>query len=136
MLKKLCPDCQRVIDAKDRRCPQCQERYNKAHNTDSDRQIYRTKQWKKLSELCKQKFSGLDIYAYFVDGKIVAGKVSHHVVPVKDDKTRIYDLSNLIYLSSDSHAVVESLYRESLQKKRETQKLLWSLIERFESEVH
>jgi hypothetical protein len=94
--------------------------------------IYHSKGWQKLTELCKAKFNGLDIYQLYKYKKIIYGNVSHHVIPIKDDNTRIYDIDNLIYLSNASHSEIHKEYDTG--NKEQMQEYLFKLIKQYKAD--
>lgn len=141
-LKKLCR-CGKVIDYTDKYCDKCTDKYEqdiKYKNRLYDKQyrknkeIYHSKEWVKLVELCKQRYQYIDIYEYYVNHQLVYGNLCHHIMPVEENKDRIYDLDNLIYLSNSSHALIHSEYDKSDKTKKKMQKILIDCVERWKQE--
>lgn len=139
-LKKLCR-CGKIIDYTDKYCVECTNKHlqekkdtNKYYdiNHRKNKDIYSDTIWRKLTEICKNKFNGIDIYSLFVYNKLVYGSLSHHIVEVDEDKNRIYDISNLIYVSDASHREIHSAYNKGGRVKKDMQELLFSLITRYE----
>jgi hypothetical protein len=102
--------------------------YNR--NKDS-KSIYESKEWKLLTNKCARRFCYIDIYNLYVLGKVEHGTLSHHIIEVEEDKTRSYDIEDLIWLNSVNHAYIHSVYKKSDRAKKEMQKLLFDLIERW-----
>ena len=75
----------------------------------------------------------MDIYSWYKYGRIEAGRIVHHIIPIKDDYSRRLDLTNLIYLTDANHKAVHALYEESEQKKAEVQQELFGMIECWQS---
>ena len=96
--------------------------YDKTKRRHAD--VYSDRRWLKLTAMCKARFNGLDVYALMVDRKIVYGTMSHHIVPVEDNKDMAFDINNLVYLSEGTHKKIHAMYRESEEKKRQTQEVL------------
>lgn len=83
-----------------------------------NKEVYHSKQWENLTKQCKEIYKGLDIYSYYVLGRIEYGKICHHILTVDECKDRQYDINNLIYLSSSNHAYVHSCYDKSDKDKK------------------
>ncbi|MGL5327793.1 MAG: HNH endonuclease [Peptostreptococcaceae bacterium] len=113
MLKKLCSKCNSVIEINKSLCNNCTKKYGsvkKASNKlyqetrkDKDIQaIYKSAKWLKVRKLAIQRANGL------CEECIKLGNISyvqdvHHKVPVKDDKSKAYDIDNLICLCRKCH---------------------------------
>jgi hypothetical protein len=135
-------NCGAIIDYSLKRCEDCEKKY-KVNKTEANRiydkecrdkdsaAIYHSKQWERITDQCKARFKGLDIYSYYVLGKVEYGNICHHIIEVKDDKDRAYDLENIIYLSSSNHNIIHGLYKTDYEG---TKKMLFDLIERWKHE--
>ena len=123
-------DCSGKIEAQKRR----EKYYDKVVRNKDKSRLYHSKKWKDLTEQCKLKFYGLDIYEYYKYGNITQGLLSHHIIEVDDDDNRVFDLSNLMYLTVSSHNEIHSMYNKSKEHKRKMQEYLFSIINRFENE--
>lgn len=143
-LKRICR-CGRTIPYELRYCESCSkkyEEYKKNNNKLYDRtkrnkesaKVYHSPVWLKLTDECKKKFKGIDIYSYYVLGKVEYGSLSHHIEEVTESKARIYDIENLIYLTDANHATVHSEYNKGAEDKRKMQQLLFNLIKRYKEE--
>jgi 5-methylcytosine-specific restriction enzyme A len=142
-LKKLCRCGKKVIDYKDKYCDECSKKINKekseknrlydkeCRNKDSSA-IYHSKEWSRLTELCRSRFNRLDIYSLYVLNSIEYGTICHHIEEVTDSKERIYDLQNLILLSGSNHNTIHYLYKKDYEG---TKKMLFELIERWKKEM-
>ena len=140
MLFKICTHCGARYEIGSQ-CPNhCKDKlkkiYDKRYDINSrDKQsyaVYHSKQWIILTDLCKHNFNGLDIYQLYKYNKIVVGELSHHIIPIKDNTSRIYDIDNLIYLSSTSHREIHKEYDEG--NKEQMQEYLLELIKRYKNE--
>lgn len=138
VLKKYCR-CGLLIPAADKYCPTCMEAYREQASRrmatyDKTKRkhvdIYNSVRWERLTELCRSRFMGLDVWALIAEERIVIGSMSHHIVPIEDSKQKAFDISNLVYLSEGTHKRIHKLYRLSEESKRETQrKLMWCIQE-------
>lgn len=143
MLYKICPGCKDKYEyvSKHSKCSNgCMEKAKSERNKNYDKfsrdkesaAFYATGRWKKLTKLCCNKFNGLDIYAYYIDGMVISGELSHHVIEVSEDMSKAYDLVNLVWLSDGSHKAIHIAYRNG--EKKEMQKILNDLINRYEKD--
>ncbi|WP_099192193.1 endonuclease [Tepidibacter mesophilus] len=137
--------CGKKIEFEKKYCDKCASKTKKEKNSRNkhydkyfrDKEsyaIYHNPIWIKLTEQCKHKFKGLDIYQLYKYDEIIYGTLSHHIEPVKDNNDRVYDITNLIYLSDASHAEIHKEYDKSDESKRNMQRYLFSLINRYEKE--
>lgn len=139
-LMSTCRDCNKIIPYSSSRCPECEKKYNehkKQRIRDYDKydrknvSVYHDKRWLKLTAQCKRLFNGIDIYQLYINKEIVTGSLSHHIEEVSDNKDRQFDITNLIWLSDESHKIIHSAYNKSDKDKAEMQELLFSLIEKW-----
>lgn len=140
-LKRLCR-CGIVIDHLERYCVECERKYQKERavaNRHYDKNIrnkratafYNSPEWIKTREYILVKYKGLDLYAFFIEKKIVYANTVHHIVEIKEDWSRRLDIKNLFPLSSSNHNVIDGLYRKD---KEGTQTLLFQLLYRWNKE--
>ncbi|EPY2296336.1 hypothetical protein ACXATC_004029 [Clostridium sporogenes] len=147
MLFKLCPYCGIKVPQGQEDCDnKCKEKRNKLRNKEYDlynrdkesTKIYRSKQWIKLTQQCKSKFNGLDIYQLYKYNRLVGGNLSHHIIEVKEDKNRVYDINNLIYVSGskkyNTHAEIHTAYKKSKEDKLAMQAYLFKIVQRYKEE--
>ena len=143
-LKKLCRCGLVVIPYTDTYCDECKSKV-KTDKRDTNRyydknvrknvNVYANGIWHQQRERCKNKFHGLDIYSYYILGVISYGSLSHHVETVEDNIGRCYDLSNLLYVSRDTHdRIIHPAYNRSEKDKKDMQDMLFGLIKKWEEE--
>ena len=61
-----------------------------------------------MQKACKDFFCGLDVYELYRNHRIVYGRITHHIIPIREDWERRFDVDNLIYLSDQSHHEVHA----------------------------
>lgn len=143
MLYKVCPTCKEKYEhiSKDSKCSNgCMNKAKSERNSNYDKfsrnkestAFYATGRWKKLTKICRNKFVGLDIYAYYIHNQMVGGSLSHHVIEIAEDKDKAYRLDNLVWLSDSSHKEVHVAYKNG--ERKEMQKILNDLIKRYEKD--
>lgn len=132
-LSKFCR-CGTVIPINSMCCDMCKEYYNnkkakyqKKYDNSSRKnaEFYHSREWQEIRQFIIYKYNGLDLYEYYVNHKIVRADTVHHIIEIKEDKTKSLDISNLIPLSSSNHSKIHKLY---LKKKKETQELLFNIL--------
>jgi len=140
MLYRYCGTCRNKYPIGDKCLNGCMDKqrhesnkgYDKFSRNKESTAVYATKEWKQSTKQCKDKFNGLDIYEYYINSIIVYGNLSHHIIELTEDKSKAYELDNLIYLSDKTHKMVHIAYKND--NKKEMQQLLIKLIRRYESE--
>lgn len=142
-LKKQCR-CGKIIDYSMKYCDECEDKvkqYKKDNNRYYDKNIrnkdsatvYHSVQWNRLTEQCKNRFKGLDIYSYYMLGEIEYGMLCHHIEEITINDSRKYDLENLIYLTGSNHNSIHAMYKQDYEG---TKKVLFELIERWKKEFN
>lgn len=137
MIMRICPRC----SAKYEYGKSCPNRCSEIAKKDSvkmydmyqrkNRELYSSKEWVRLTGQCKDRFNGIDVYQLYKYGKYTAGKLSHHIEEVEHNKDRELDIDNLIYLSNESHNEIHTIYNKSEQDKKELQRYLFDIVERY-----
>lgn len=130
MLKTVCIKCNRKLKQGERcSCNSNRHReYDRFIRDEKSKQFYHSKEWGKLTTLCKSKCNGLDIYELYENNKIVKGELSHHIVPVEDDAGKKFDIDNLIYVSQKTHNFIHSIYARSKEEKKALQTKLFNYL--------
>ena len=115
MLMRVCPCCGKEIRQDEKHT--CR---HKAYNRDrrkADTRFYTSSAWEYLREYIKARACGVDEYVFYKTGRIVPGKVAHHIIPIRDDAHGKLDADNLIYLSHATHEMVHATYAHSKADK-------------------
>lgn len=105
--------------------------YKRYRTDDKEQSFYSSKEWKIIKNKVKNKFNGIDIYSYYVLGKIEYGQTTHHIETLKDNWDRRLDIDNLIYLTESNH---QKIHAGIERNKKEIMDMLYRLIKRFEQE--
>ena len=129
MLMKICSHCGRQYPA-DGKCT-CQSvrdrnrEYDRHHRNKRSRYIYHTREWNHLSHLVRKHAMGRDEYVYATEGITIPGNTVHHIIPLRDDITKAFDINNLICLSSNTHdKAVKREYEASVARKKKMQAVM------------
>lgn len=148
---KLCSyrGCSKVINQDTRFCEYHQAKYmikQKERYKDYQRRrledynevraqgFYQSNDWSGLKEAVKASFFHIDIFEYYLTGKIVEGETVHHIIEVKEDWNSRFSIDNLIYVTQRNHLLIHSKYNKSKKDKEKAQKILLGLVEQFQKE--
>lgn len=140
-LKKLCR-CGKVIDYNFKCCKNCETKTKKErakYNKHYDKYIrdkqttafYKSLEWLRTREFVLREYKGLDLYAFFIEKKIVYADTVHHIEELKENWERRFDIDNLIPLSSSNHNKIHIMYEKD---KKNIQKLLFDLLKKWHEE--
>ena len=138
MLKRICR-CGIIIDYSQKYCDKCtviaeqhksdrNKYYDENIRNKESSDIYHSSEWQQLTQECKSKFKAIDVYSLYVNDILEFGSLSHHIEEVTKNKARAFDLTNLIWLTSDNHTFIHKLYRKDYEG---TKKMLFELVDRF-----
>lgn len=140
MARKICnyTGCNRIISPKEIYCFEHKllnkknkafknKRYDKKIRDKKSTEFYNSKEWIKTREYILGKYKGLDLYAFFIDKKIIYATTVHHIEELKENWSKRLDIGNLIPLSTSSHNRIHKMYEKDKQR---TQKQLKELIDR------
>ena len=134
MLKTLCIKCNKKINKGEKcKCRNRNKDYDRFNRNKETKIFYHSKEWSRLTALCKSKCNGLDLYELYKNNKIVKGELSHHIIPVEDDAGKKFDIDNLIYVSQKTHNFIHSVYARSKEEKKALQKKLFSFLEKLKN---
>lgn len=126
MLTKICSKCGKSYPANEQcQCQKLRHRsYDKYKRNKDSAVVYHSGLWGKLTLMCKARCDGLDMYKLMMTGKpVVPVKgLCHHIIEITDDASHAYDLDNLFYVGSDSHAVIHTIYKSGEENKKKLQK--------------
>lgn len=129
MLMRECPICGK-FHRQGEKCPNAkagQKEYDMLHRNREGASFYHSSQWKRMQALVKAACHGLDMYAFYVEHRLVKGRIAHHIIPISQEPGRALDMGNLIYVSDSSHKKIHDAYSESDEDKKIMQKKLFSI---------
>lgn len=109
--------------------------YNRYRRDRKAAAFYVSVEWRKARAEAFRLCDGIDLYAYYIRHEIQMADMVHHIVPLEADWNRRCKQDNLIPLSNHSHGIIEALYKKDERTKKETQKLLLELKDRYQKEV-
>lgn len=108
--------------------------YNEYRRDKKAATFYVSSEWRKLRERMLKLYDGLDMYAYYVQHRIVIADMVHHIIELDEDWSRRLDPVNLFPLSKGNHGIISALYKKETMKKQ-TQKQLQDILQKHWEEA-
>ena len=140
-MKKICPRCKTIYSYDYKECPRgCSKKNKRESNKVYDKyqrdhkDFYNSLAWKKLRELCKNRFTGICIWTLYKHKRIVKGKIAHHIIPVEINKELALDIDNLLFVSDEAHREIH--LRMDMSLARDFELLNKSILEEIETYIH
>lgn len=97
-------------------CPCIKQRhreYDRYSRDQRSRNFYGGKDWERARAAALDADGGIDVYLYMTEGIVVAADTVHHIIPIKDDWDKRINIDNMISLSSDTHSMIEQMYKKN-----------------------
>ena len=95
---RLCPDC----EAKESDKMSRHMEYNLRRRNKKAAAFYVSAEWRKVRAFALSLYDSLDMYAYYVQHKIVVADMVHHITEIEEDWTQRLNVENLFPLSNGS----------------------------------
>lgn len=103
--------------------------YDKNRRNKQRGRFYKTKAWELTRDDSRAKYIGIDIYAYYHEGILVASDMVHHIEPVSEAWEKRLDSDNLIPLTDKNHAYIHKEMKqgreEEIKKELRAYKQRW-----------
>lgn len=133
MIYKRCSRCgKRIESGQTCECVKMRHKeYNKYSRNQEATSFYDSVNWKRMREYIKNKYDGIDVYAYVLFGQVEQATLVHHIVEIEDDKSQALVERNLIPVSVSSHNLIHQAYNESESSKRAMQTTLYECLRRM-----
>ena len=133
MIVKRCPRCGGMVQVGTScGCKQARYRDEDRCKTPEIVAFYHSAEWRRAKQSVIYRCNGLDLYSLYQLGLIEHGFIVHHIVPLEDCWAMRLDPNNLIYLTSSNHQKIHDLYRQDVDAKKDTIKLLQDLLKRYQ----
>lgn len=137
MLKKICK-CGKLVSLADGMCSSCKD---KLEQSDKDRhnqyrverkdkweqRFYMSKEWKQVNKTVSVRDKGL-CRVCLIDDRTISKDVVHHIVELKEDRSKALVHSNLICLCDKCHKRVHDAYKKNETSKKNMQERLIQLV--------
>ena len=102
---------------------------NKGKNNRKDSRLYNTTRWKKLRDNILQEYNSIDLFNYYVFGKVSVADNVHHITEICEDESLAYDWDNLMPLGERTHRkIVHKLYDYNFELKKELKSMLIDML--------
>lgn len=102
--------------------------YNRFRRDKKAAAFYVSADWRRARAAALRLYDGMDIYAYYVQHRIMIADMVHHIVEIDEDWEKRFDMTNLIPLSNSNHGIISALYEKDEATKKDTQEQLWGII--------
>lgn len=102
--------------------------YNRTRRNKRAAGFYVCSEWRNMRAAVMRLYDGMDIYAYYIQHRIVTADMVHHVVEIGEDWSKRLDIENLLPLSNGNHGIISALYEKDEATKKATQKQLRELM--------
>lgn len=102
--------------------------YNRFRRDKRAAAFYVSAEWRRARAAAMQLYDGMDIYAYYVQHRIMTADMVHHIVELEEDWEKRFDIANLLPLSNGNHGIISALYGKDEATKRVTQEQLRGII--------
>ena len=117
-MKTNCTHCGKLIPYKSK-CPctaqakaESRKRYDETKRDSQAASVYRSKAWKSARAAAIARDNGLCL-ACLHGERIQFHDLVHHIIEVREDVTKAYEVGNLVCLCSSCHAEVHARYEKS-----------------------
>ena len=85
--------------------------------------FYNSSEWKATRARVLARDTGIDIYLYITEGRVVPADTVHHIVELMEDYSKRCDLDNLISISEATHSMISKAYKDEIKKAQMQQTL-------------
>ncbi|MGN2369389.1 HNH endonuclease [Clostridium cagae] len=130
MSKVSCSYCGRIHDRNYECIAKSKAKANKRLRDSKriDNSIYNNSKWRKLRDDILDEYNNIDLFSYYVKGRIVSADCVHHIHEVIGDTEQAYEWDNLITLSNYVHRkIIHKLYKT--KHKEQVQSMLKDMID-------
>lgn len=108
-----------------------QKEYDSSCRNQVSKAFYNSNEWKAARVRALARDTGIDIYLYIIEGKIVHANMVHHIIELTEDYSKRCKLDNLISVSDRTHkTVIDKAYKDKT-KKAQMQDTLRECIEEY-----
>jgi len=126
--------CECMIQAKKDSYKRYRDRRRMDKEEKTRQDFYCSKDWLRLRDVVKVDCYGMDIVMWYKDGTVELGHTVHHIIEISEDWNSRLDANNLIYVTEQTHKVIHAEYDKGERQKKAMQKLLFSLLDKFNKE--
>lgn len=121
---KVCPKCAAGENSGQSRHME----YNRFRRDKKAADFYVSNEWRTARDAALRLYDGIDIYAFYIQKRVVAADMVHHIEELSENWSRRCDLTNLLPLSNGNHGIVSAAYDKGEDEKKAMQEELLQLI--------
>ena len=112
------------------------KRYKTLRHDKKEQSFYSSKSWKQVKNIAMQHQLNLCLYCLIKKNKGSHAELVHHIIELKDDKSKALDSSNLICLCDSCHKIIHNKYNRDMNSKIEMQSLLFNILSEFDERYY
>ena len=120
---KICNNCGRKLNQGET-CTCRHNLYDKTKRDKAKAMFYHSSLWSKVAKMVKERAHGLDEYALRYGKRLLKGNITHHILELEERPDLIFDLNNLIYVSTATHNMIHAEYEKGIEQRRAMQEKL------------
>ncbi len=90
--------------------------YDAHRRNQKAKEFYNSAEWKAARARALARDTGIDIYLYIMEGRVVPADTVHHIVELREDYSRRLDIDNLISIAEATHSRISRAYKDSTRK--------------------
>lgn len=107
-----------------------QQERSKENSKRVDTKIYNSNKWKRLRDNILEEYNNIDLFSYYVEGRVESADNVHHIVECLEVEDMAYDWDNLIPLSLYTHRrIVHRIYNINIEVKKQLQQMLSDMLD-------
>lgn len=96
--------------------------------------FYNSSEWRAARARALARDTGIDIYLYITESRVVAADTVHHIIELSEDYSKRCNLDNLISISEATHSMISKAYKDET-KKAQMQQTLRECIREYKQRV-
>lgn len=107
-----------------------QQERSKENSKRVDTKIYNSNKWKRLRDNILEEYNNIDLFSYYVEGRVVVADCVHHIWECLEAEDMAYDWDNLMPLSLHTHRrIVHRVYNINTEVKKQLQQMLSDMLD-------
>ena len=94
--------------------------------------FYNSAEWQTARARALARDTGIDVYLYITEGRVVPATMVHHIIELREDYTKRCDIDNLISVSDTTHkSIIDKAYKDE-RKKEQMQQTLRECVKEYQ----
>ncbi|MDO4648085.1 MAG: HNH endonuclease [Eubacteriales bacterium] len=120
MIYRKCPRCGKQVEV-NKACACTSNRhkeYDRQSRNQESKTFYNSADWIRARAAAMNRCDGIDVYLYMTEGIVVPADTVHHIIPLREDRSKATDINNLLPIRHATHEKIEKQYKDSIAKRR------------------